>query len=218
LYKMYTHYFQNQGWKQKLINATKEIVVEVKGENCFEKMKDETGVHRVQRVPTTEKKGRIHTSTVTVAVLPVKKKQDLVVDKKDLKFEFFCAGGAGGQHVNKTCSAVRITHIPTGIVSSSQSQRSQHQNRDTAMQVLIARLEQKKQQEESTKLSSEMLSQIGSGDRSEKIKTYNYPQDRLTDHRMGKSYYGIKKIMAGNIENIIEDYQNFVKSASRISN
>lgn len=216
LFRMYNHYAESQNWKTILINhsknslgASKEICFEITGNNCYQKLKGETGVHRVQRIPVTEKKGRIHTSTVTVAVLPIKDSSKIEINPSDLKIDFYRAGGAGGQHVNKTCSAVRITHIPSGIMVTSQNQRSQHQNKDKAMQILQAQLEEKKQNEEDAKIASNRRAQIGKGDRSEKIKTYNYPQDRLTDHRMKKNYFGLEKYLNGNIDKILTDYLTF---------
>ena len=212
LFKMYSKYAQNQGWKQKVLDSRptglgglKEIIFELSGNQVFSKMKYEAGVHRVQRIPETEKSGRIHTSTASVAVLVKPKKAEIQIKPDDLKIDFYRASGPGGQYVNKRETAVRITHMPTGIVVTSQTERNQLQNKENAMSILAARLLERNFQEAQTKLSNERNIQIGSADRSEKIRTYNFPQDRVTDHRIKKSWHGIEKIMDGEIDKIVNE-------------
>ena len=211
LFRMYTRYAQAKRWGVDIINTSesggggfKEIVFEIKGKGAFSRLKYERGVHRVQRVPLTEASGRIHTSTATVAVLPEADEVEVAIKPDDLRVDIFHSGGAGGQNVNKVATAVRITHLPTGIVAICQDERSQLRNRNKAMAVLRARLldiERKKQEDEMVK---QRRSQLGTGDRSEKIRTYNFPQDRVTDHRIGMSLHNINKVLEGDFDPLID--------------
>jgi len=212
LFRMYSRYAQNKGWQVELIDCNetelggfKEIVFEVKGKGAFGHLKYESGVHRVQRVPKTEASGRIHTSTATVAVLPEVEDVEININPDDIKMDFFRSGGAGGQNVNKVTTAVRITHLPTGIVATCQDERSQHRNRTKAMAVLKARLFDIEQSKQSQETIDERRSQIGTGERSEKIRTYNYPQDRITDHRINLSLHNLPRILDGELDEFIEN-------------
>jgi len=211
LFKMYSKYGQSQGWKQKVLDSNqtelggfKEIIFEMSNSDVFFKMKYEGGVHRVQRIPETEKGGKIHTSTASVAVLPKPKKTDIKISPADLKIDFYGASGPGGQNVQKRHTAVRITHLPTGIVVTSQTERNQLQNKENAMSILEARLLEKKDKEDSEKFGQKRRSQIGQAKRAEKIRTYNFPQGRATDHRIKKSWHNLEEIMAGKLKPIIE--------------
>jgi peptide chain release factor 1 len=210
LFRMYARYAQKKGWQVELIDSStteiggfKEIVFEVKGKGAFSHLKYERGVHRVQRVPKTEASGRIHTSTATVAVLPEVEDIDVHISPDDIRMEFYRSGGAGGQNVNKVTTAVRITHIPTGIVAACQDERSQLRNRMKAMAVLRSRLYDIEQQKQTNDTTEQRRSQIGGAERSEKIRTYNFPQDRVTDHRIGLTMHNLPKMLDGEIEELI---------------
>lgn len=210
LLRMYLRYAEMKNWSCEIIDESKsdlggykEVVVRIKGKNSGTYMKYERGVHRVQRVPVTESGGRIHTSTATVAVLPEIRDVDIFVDPKDLRIDTYRASGAGGQYVNKTESAIRITHLPTGIVVTCQSERSQHQNKDKAMMVLRAKLYDLAKREQDEKVSSQRKNQIGSAERSEKIRTYNFPQNRVTDHRINLTIYNLQAVIGGDLDLII---------------
>jgi len=211
LFRMYSRYAQAKGWQVEVIDSNqsevggfKELIFEIKGEGAFSRFKHERGVHRVQRVPITEASGRIHTSTATVAVLPEAEEIELNINHDDLKMEFFHSGGAGGQNVNKVTTAVRITHLPTGIVASCQDERSQIRNRMKAMAVLRARLLDLEQRKQSESIDKERRIQVGGGQRAEKIRTYNFPQNRVTDHRISSSFHNLQQILDGELDEIIE--------------
>lgn len=211
LFRMYTKYAEAQGWRCEIIDANapelggfKEVVFSVDGNSAYSKLKFESGVHRVQRVPETESSGRIHTSTVTVAVLPEAEDVDIEINDKDLQIDTYCASGAGGQHVNRTESAVRITHKPTGIVVACQDERSQLKNKDKAMRVLRAKLQDKAEQEAAASVAADRKSRVGTGDRSERIRTYNYPQGRVTDHRINLTLYKLDAVLNGDLDELIQ--------------
>lgn len=215
LYRMYVKYAESQGWKIEIMEAQDSeaggyslISFMVKGEGVYSKLKFESGSHRVQRVPKTETQGRVHTSTATVLVMPEAEEVDIEINPGDLRIDTYRASGAGGQHINKTDSAVRITHIPTGTVTTSQDGRSQHDNKDKAMRAMRTKLYEMKLREQEEALGSERRSKIGSGDRAEKIRTYNYPQNRVTDHRIGLTIQQLDRIMEGKLEDIIEALVN----------
>ncbi len=212
LFRMYSMYAQKRGWVLEVLSANetelggiKEIVFSLNGSACYSRMKFESGVHRVQRVPETETQGRVHTSTATVAVMPQADEVDVVLDPKDLRIDTFRASGAGGQHVNKTSSAIRVTHLPTGMVVECQNERSQFQNKDKALDILRSRLLAQKQQQQQHEQNAARHGQVGTGDRSEKIRTYNFPQDRVTDHRIGLTLHNLDGILNGGLEPLLEE-------------
>jgi len=211
LFRMYTRYCERHQWRSEIldiheteIGGIKEVIFSVEAKGAYSRLKYESGVHRVQRVPVTEAGGRIHTSTVTVAVLPEVDEVDVQIDPNDLQIDTFRASGAGGQHVNRTDSAIRITHIPTGIVVTCQDERSQHKNRDKAMKILRSKLYEMAQQQQESEIAQARRSQVGTGERSERIRTYNFPQGRVSDHRIGLTLYKIDEIMDGDLDEIIE--------------
>lgn len=222
LFLMYSRFAQKQGWNVVVLDESKsdlggqkEVVLEISGEGVYETLRRESGVHRVQRIPETEKSGRIHTSTASVAVLPKAREIDIEIKLQDIEMEFSRSGGAGGQNVNKVETAVRIIHKPTGIAVRSQESRSQQKNRERAMEILRSKLLSIKTEEEHKKTSSERRQQIGTGDRSEKIRTYNFPQDRVTDHRIKKSWHNLPSLMEGNIEEMLGSLQNTVNVSGK---
>jgi len=213
LYRMYSKHAQSQGWDQKILGSSlsdiggyKEIVFELNGAGVFDKLQNEGGVHRVQRIPKTERQGRVHTSTVTVAILQKPKKTEININPGDLKVDTYRASGPGGQYVNKTESAIRITHKPTGLVVTSQTERSQLQNKENAMSILAAKLLQNREEADLSKLTEERRTQIGWAKRAEKIRTYNFPQNRITDHRINKSWHNLEKIIEGDLDSVIKAF------------
>ena len=211
LFRMYSMYAQLKGWKIEVINANptelggyQEISFSVEGESAYGKLKYESGVHRVQRVPETEAQGRIHTSTITVAVLPEVEEVDVEINPADLEFQTYRSSGAGGQHINKTESAIRIIHHPTGVVVECQEERSQYKNKDKAMKMLYSKLYEAKLNEQNSKIAAERKIQVGTGDRSERIRTYNYPQSRVTDHRIGLTLYKLESFLNGDCDEIFD--------------
>lgn len=214
LARMYQRYAARRGWgftildtNETSLNGYKSLVAEVKGEGCYDALKQESGVHRVQRIPKTEKSGRVHTSTASVAILPVVEPKQVEIKESDIEVAFSRAGGPGGQNVNKIESAVRITHKPTGIVISCRVERNQHANRERAMEVLRAKLYELQRESETGSVSDLRREQIGTGERSEKIRTYNFPEDRITDHRIGKKFHNIEKVLDGDLDKIVEAFQ-----------
>ncbi len=211
LFRMYSMYAESKRWKTEVLSSNetgiggyKEISFQITGAGAYSRLKFESGVHRVQRIPETESGGRIHTSTVTVAIMPEAEEVDVEINPDDLQIDTYRSSGAGGQHVNKTESAIRITHIPTGLVITCQDERSQHKNRESAMKMLRSRLYQMKEEEQAAAVAADRKSQVGTGDRSERIRTYNYPQGRVTDHRIGLTLYKIEQIMNGDLDEIID--------------
>ena len=214
LYRMYSKYATNKSWNQRVLDSDmssvggyKQIIFELSGVNAFEEMQYEGGVHRVQRIPKTEKQGRVHTSTITVAVLNKPKKTEFTINPSDLRIDTYKSSGPGGQYVNKTESAIRITHIPTGVVVTSQSERSQLQNKENAMNILSAKILQFQEEADMSKLSDARREQIGWAKRSEKTRTYNFPQNRITDHRIGKSWHNLEDIIEGKMEPIMKAFK-----------
>ena len=211
LFRMYSRYAESRGWRVEMMSSNptglggyKEIILSIEGQGAYSRLKFEGGVHRVQRVPVTEGSGRIHTSAVTVAVLPEADEVELSIDPKEIRVDVFRSSGPGGQSVNTTDSAVRITHIPTGIVISCQDEKSQHKNRAKGMKILRARLLEKKQEEQASEIAATRKSMVGSGDRSERIRTYNFPQGRLTDHRINLTIYQLERVMEGQLDEVVE--------------
>jgi peptide chain release factor 1 len=211
IFRMYDRYAESQGWRVEVLSTSlsgigglKEVIALIEGQRVYSKLKYESGVHRVQRVPATEQQGRIHTSAITVAVLPEADEVEIEIDPKDIRIDTFCSSGPGGQSVNTTYSAVRITHLPTGMVVSCQDEKSQIKNRSKALRVLRSRLYEMKLQEQQKQITEERRSMVGSGDRSEKIRTYNFPQNRLTDHRIGLSIHQLDRVMDGKLDDVIE--------------
>ncbi|MDD5711117.1 MAG: PCRF domain-containing protein [Candidatus Colwellbacteria bacterium] len=218
LVRMYQRFSETQGWNfsaidtsQSSLDGYKTFIAKIGGENVYESLKQESGVHRVQRIPKTEKSGRIHTSTASVAIMPVVEPQEVQINPSDLEISFFRSSGPGGQNVNKVETAVRVLHKPTGIVISSQAGRSQQQNRESAMEILRSKLYEAQVEQQGAELGALRRSQIGSGDRSEKIRTYNFPQDRITDHRIGKKWHNIEKILSGDLSPVIKAFQKAQK-------
>lgn len=211
LFRMYTRYAENRGWRVELMDSNetglggfKEVIFQISGDGVYSRMKFESGVHRVQRVPDTESQGRVHTSTVTVAVMPEVEDVDIDINQKDLRIDIYRSSGAGGQHVNKTSSAVRITHLPTGIVVQCQNQRSQLQNKETCMQMLRNKLYEQAAEAQNSATAADRKSQVGTGDRSERIRTYNYPQGRVTDHRIGLTLHKLDTILNGELDELLD--------------
>jgi peptide chain release factor 1 len=211
MFRMYTRYAETQGWKVEVLSTSesgvgglKEVIAIIEGKRVFSQLKYESGVHRVQRVPATEQQGRVHTSAVTVAVLPEAEDVDVKIEAKDLRIDTFCSSGPGGQSVNTTYSAVRITHIPTNTVVSCQDEKSQIKNREKAMRVLRSRLYEVEMQKQQDALAKERKAMVGSGDRSEKIRTYNFPQNRMTDHRIGLTIHQLSEIMDGKLQPVVD--------------
>ena len=224
LFRMYSMYAESKHWTVEILSLSetelggvKEISFSITGQGAYSKLKYESGVHRVQRVPETETQGRIHTSTVTVAVLPEAEEVELTIDPKDLKIDTFRSSGAGGQHINKTSSAIRVTHIPSGMVVECQDERSQFKNKDKALRVLRSRLFEIKQQEQNDRIAGERKSQVGSGNRNERIRTYNYPQSRVTDHRINLTLYKLDSVLDGGLDEVVEPLITFYQ-AEKLAN
>jgi len=223
LFRMYSRFAENNGWKTEVMSSSptgiggfKEIILSIIGERVYGKLKYESGVHRVQRVPTTESSGRIHTSTVTVAILPEVEEVELEISPNDLKIDRFRSTGPGGQSVNTTDSAIRITHIPTGMVVTCQDEKSQHKNKDKALKILRARLLDMAEREKHEELALKRKSQVGTGDRSERIRTYNFPQNRITDHRIGLNLHNLEEVLEGNLYDLVANLSEKLKTSSEI--
>jgi peptide chain release factor 1 len=221
LFTMYTKYAEKMRWKTELLNMSisdmggfKEVIMAVESPDAYQKLKHESGVHRVQRVPETESQGRIHTSAVTVAVLAEPEELELKINLEDLRIDVYRSSGPGGQHVNTTDSAVRVTHIPTGLVVTCQDEKSQHKNKAKALRVLRARLKERMEEEKEQEVSEERRKQVGSGDRSERIRTYNFPQGRVTDHRIGLTLYKLEDVLAGNLDPLLDPLVSFFQAES----
>jgi peptide chain release factor 1 len=219
LFRMYSRYAERHGWKLEVLNLSdsgaggiKEVIALIEGQRVYSRLKYESGVHRVQRVPATEASGRIHTSTATVAVLPEAEEVDIQVDAKDLRIDTFCSSGPGGQSVNTTYSAVRITHIPTGLVVSQQDEKSQIKNRAKAMKVLRSRLYEMEMRKQQEAIAKDRRTQVGTGERSEKIRTYNFRENRITDHRIGFTMHQLTEALDGNIDSLIDEATTFYQS------
>ncbi len=224
LFRMYARFCEAKGWKMELIDSStlgiggyKEVIFTVKGAGAYGLLKFEAGTHRVQRVPETEKQGRVHTSTATVVVLPEAEEVDIEIKASDIRIDTFCSSGPGGQSVNTTYSAIRVLHVPTGLIVSCQDQKSQHQNKEKALQVLRSRLLARQEEERMAQESSARKIQVGGGDRSDKIRTYNFPQDRVTDHRINTSWHNISGIMEGEIEEIVTSLKKAAKAETAVS-
>jgi len=218
IFRLYSHYAERQGWKLKILYSSrigiggfKEIIFSVEGKDVYGNLKYEAGTHRVQRVPETEKAGRVHTSAITVVVMPEAEETDLEIKPNDIRIDTYCSSGPGGQSVNTTYSAIRITHLPTGLVVTCQDEKSQHQNKDKALQILRSRLLAKAEEEKRIRESAQRKEQVGAGDRSDKIRTYNFPQDRFTDHRIKQNWHGLARIMDGDIADIIAELKKTAK-------
>jgi len=214
LFRMYSRFAERNHWKVEVMNSNpteiggfKEIIFGISGKNVFGALKQESGVHRVQRIPITESGGRIHTSTVTVAIMPEAEEIEMEINPNDLKIDRFRSTGPGGQSVNTTDSAIRITHLPTGIVVTCQDEKSQHKNKDKALKILRARLFDRLQQEKNKEIEQQRRKQVGTGDRSERIRTYNFPQNRVTDHRLNVSFYNLEEILDGNLFDLVEHFK-----------
>ena len=225
LFRTYCRYAESKGWKVEIMSISeaasggyKEVLATITGQGVFSRLKFERGVHRVQRVPATETQGRIHTSTITVAVLPEAEEVDVEILEKDLRIDVYRAGGPGGQCVNTTDSAVRITHIPTGIVVAMQDEKSQHKNKEKALRILRSRILEQKQAEADAERSQDRRNQVGTGDRSEKIRTYNFPQSRITDHRIGLSVHAIDQVMAGDLDQLIDPLMAYFQAEALKNN
>ena len=223
LFRMYSRFAENNGWKTEVMSSNptgiggfKEIIFSIIGKEVYGKLKHESGVHRVQRVPVTESSGRIHTSTVTVAILPEAEEVELEISPNDLKIDRFRSTGPGGQSVNTTDSAIRITHIPTGMVVTCQDEKSQHKNKDKALKILRARLLDKAEREKHEDLAKKRKNQVGTGDRSERIRTYNFPQNRITDHRIGLNLHNLEEVLEGNLGDLVSNLSEKLKTSSEI--